>query len=141
MTTSEVLVSQAERLYIVEQMTLPEISQHLGVSERSLMRWKKKNSWETKKNQFIESKTNFHEELYNFARKLMSCIEYDIDNDNKVDPGRMYTLTRLLPLITKVKDYEDCVIKKEKDENKGITPDFVQLIESEILGMKPSEEK
>ena len=47
----------------------------------------------------------------------------------------------MVPLITKIKEYEDGVINKPaKEENKGITPDFVKLIETEILGMKSSEE-
>jgi hypothetical protein len=83
----------------------------------------------------------FHEELYNFARKLMISIEFDIENNNKVDPGRMFAFTKMLPMINKIKEYEDELANKpDKAENKGITPDFVKLIETEILGMKPSEE-
>ena len=44
-------------------------------------------------------------------------------------------------LITKIKEYEDIVSQKEsKTESKGITPDFVQLIEEEILGIRHREE-
>jgi len=47
----------------------------------------------------------------------------------------------MLPLITKIKNYEDTVSQKEKEsESKGITPDFVQLIEEEILGIRHREE-
>jgi Fe-S-cluster formation regulator IscX/YfhJ len=71
----------------------------------------------------------------------MTSIEYDIDRNEKVDPGRMFAFTKMLPLITKIKEYEDTLSSKnQKEENKGITPDFVKLIETEILGMNPSEE-
>ena len=90
---------------------------------------------------YVQTKTMFHEELYNFARKLMISIEFDIENNNKVDPGRMFAFTKMLPMINKIKEYEDELANKpDKAENKGITPDFVKLIETEILGMKPSEE-
>jgi hypothetical protein len=37
----------------------------------------------------------FHEDLFNFARKLMTSIEYDMDNNGvKVDPGRMFAFTK-----------------------------------------------
>ena len=54
----------------------------------------------------------------------------------------MYTFTKILPLITKIKDYEEHI---KNDSNakipEGITPDFVELIETEILGMKPKNER
>ena len=80
--------------------------------------------------------------MYNFARKLMISIEYDLDNGNEINSSRMYTFAKILPLITKIKDYEDNI---KNDSNtkipEGITPDFVELIETEILGMKPKNER
>lgn len=141
MTKNEVLLSNAERLYVVDQLTIEEVAQKVGVNERTIRRWKTDHKWDLKKEQYLSTKTMFHEELYNFARKLMTSIEYDIDNNEKVDPGRMFAFTKMLPLITKIKEYEDGIINKPaKEENKGITPDFVKLIETEILGMKTSEE-
>ena len=47
----------------------------------------------------------------------------------------------MLPLITKIKEYEDNVANKTaKRRKQRHYPDFVKLIETEILGMKPSEE-
>lgn len=141
MTKNEVLMSNAERLYVVEQMTIEEVALNVGVNERTIRRWKTEHKWDSKKEQYVNSKSMFHEELYNFARKLMTSIEYDIDRNEKVDPGRMFAFTKMLPLITKIKEYEDTLSSKnQKEENKGITPDFVKLIETEILGMNPSEE-
>ena len=128
MAKNEVLLSNAERLYVVDQLTIEEVAQKVGVNERTIRRWKTDHKWDLKKEQYLSTKTMF-------------SIEYDIDNNEKVDPGRMFAFTKMLPLITKIKEYEDGVINKPaKEENKGITPDFVKLIETEILGMKSSEE-
>ena len=141
MAKNQVLLSNAERLYVVDQLTIEEVAQKVGVNERTIRRWKTDHKWDLKKEQYLSTKTMFHEELYNFARKLMTSIEYDIDNNEKVDPGRMFAFTKMLPMINKIKEYEDELANKpDKAENKGITPDFVKLIETEILGMKPSEE-
>lgn len=141
MAKKEVLLESAQRMYVVEQMTIDEISSKLELNEKTIRRWKQRYDWDYKKENYINSKSMFHEELYNFARKLMTSIEADMDNKEKIDPGRMFAFTKMLPLITKIKDYEDSVSKKQTEgENKGITPDFVKLIETEILGMKPSEE-
>lgn len=134
------LLETAQRMFVVEQMTIEEIAVKLEVNEKTIRRWKQRYDWDYKKNNYINSKTMFHEELYNFARKLMTSIESDIDSNERVDPGRMFAFTKMLPLITKIKEYEESVSKKQRDsENKGITPDFIKLIETEILGMKPSE--
>ena len=141
MAKNDILLSNAERLYVIEQMTLDEVALKVGVTERTIRRWKTDHKWDLKKEQYLNTKMMFHEELYNFARKLMSSIEYDMDNKDKVDPGRMFAFTKLLPLISKIKEYEDKLKDKSSDEQtKGITPDFVKLIETEILGMKPDEE-
>ena len=141
MTKREILISNAERLYVVDQLTLEEVATQIGVNERTIRRWKNEHKWDLRKEQYVQTKTMFHEELYNFARKLMISIEFDIENNNKVDPGRMFAFTKMLPMINKIKEYEDELANKpDKAENKGITPDFVKLIETEILGMKPSEE-
>ena len=135
MSKKDVLLETAQRMFVVEQMTIEEIAVKLEVNEKTIRRWKQRYDWDYKKNNYINSKTMFHEELYNFARKLMTSIESDIDSNERVDPGRMFAFTKMLPLITKIKEYEESVSKKQKDsENKGITPDFIKLIETEILG-------
>lgn len=133
-------MANAERLYVLEQMSIEKVAEKVGVNERTIRRWKTDNKWDVKRRQYLKSKSLFHEELYNLARKIMSTIEFDLDNGEKIDQSRLYAFTKMLPLITKIKDYEDIVSQKEKKtESKGITPDFVQLIEEEILGIRHRE--
>ena len=141
MANSEIILSNAERFYVIERMTEKEVAQQVGVNERTIRRWKKEHNWDLKKDQYYQTQSLFHKEMYNFARKLMASIEYDIDNGNEVNSSRMYTFTKMLPLITKIKDYEENVKSSSSATPEGITPDFVKLIETEILGMKPKNEK
>ena len=142
MANSEIILANAERFYVIERMTEKEVAQQVGVHERTIRRWKKEHNWDVKKDQYFQTASLFHKEMYNFARKLMISIEYDLDNGNEINSSRMYTFTKILPLITKIKDYEDNI---KNDSNakipEGITPDFVELIETEILGMKPKNER
>ena len=141
MTKQNVLMENAERLYVLEQMSINTVAEKVGVNERTIRRWKTDNKWDFKRKQYIKTKSMCHEELYNLARKLMASIEFDLDNGEKIDQSRLYAFTKMLPLITKIKNYEDTVSQKEKEaESKGITPDFVQLIEEEILGIRHREE-
>ena len=142
LANSEIILANAERFYVIERMTEKEVAQQVGVHERTIRRWKKEHNWDVKKDQYFQTASLFHKEMYNFARKLMLSIEYDLDNGNEINSSRMYTFTKILPLITKIKDYEEHI---KNDSNakipEGITPDFVELIETEILGMKPKNER
>lgn len=137
MSKKQLYFNEAERLYVVEQCTISEVASRLRLAEKTVRLWKDEGDWDTKRLQHIKSKEAFHEELYEFARKLMKNIKEDMDNGQKVDPGRMYAFTRLLPLIIKVKDYEEVIHKKDKeDEKSGITEDVLKLIEREVLGIE-----
>ena len=55
----------------------------------------------------------------------MKGISEDIDLGEKIDTGRMYAFCRILPMIWKVKDYEDVVAKKKEYTPKGLTPELI----------------
>ena len=140
MNKRDVFLENAERLYVVEQMLIEDVAQRVGVNERTIRRWKDEFKWDYKREQYLNSKQMFHEELYNFARKLMTSIELDLDNNEKIDPGRMFAFTKLLPMIKKVKSYEDNVSQKEEStQNKEITPEFIKEINETFLGIKYDE--
>jgi len=126
-------------MYVIEQKNLENISIELGLNFKTVLSWKQEGNWSEKRLDYIKGKQMFHEELYNFARKLMHSIEDDIDNNRKTDNGKLYTFTRMLPLITKIKEYEDIASKKEfeqKDKDRTtLTPEDVREIE-DLLGIR-----
>jgi len=133
----DVFYNEAEKLYIQDQFTISEIESRLGVCEKTIRTWKAEGNWDEKKRKYLQEKSSFHEELYSFSRTLMKKIQEDWEAGERVDAGRLYTLTRILPMITKVKDYEDIKLTKEKNNiEKGLTEDLVKNIEKEILGIE-----
>lgn len=141
MNSKEYLANEAERLYVYDYNSVDEISTKMNVSQKTVCRWKEKFDWEHKRKSFLKSKQSFHQELYEFARKLMKDISADMDSGEKIDPGRMYAFCRIIPMFTKVKDYEDVVAKKaNNDKPKGLTPELIAQIEEEVLGITPNEQ-
>ena len=129
---------EAERLYIQENLGIEEIALRLKLGERTIRYWKEGNDWNSKKKNYLDSKSVFHQELYDFSRDLMHSIRNDMKNGEKIEPGRMFAFARLLPLIIKVKEYEEVVSKNgAKEDNKGLTEEVITRIQEEILGMKP----
>ena len=52
----------------------------------------------------------------------------------------VYAFCKIIPMFTKVKDYEDIVAKKEqKETRKGLTPELIAQIEEEVLGITPND--
>lgn len=136
MSKKKVYYSEAERLYAEEQMTVNEIANKLAISQRTICYWKKDKNWDDKREKFLNEKRTFHERLYSFSKILMDSIESDIKNGKRADAGRMYTFTRILPLIAKIKEYEDAVNKIRPQERKTtLSEEDVREIE-ELLGIR-----
>ena len=136
MNSKKHLFSEAERLFIYEHLTAEDISNRLNLNRKTVNNWKEEGDWAQKRRAFLKSKQSFHEELYEFARKLLQGIHKDMDAGQKIDPGRMFAFCRIVPMFTKVKNYEDDVTKKEvKAEPKGLTPELIARIEEEVLGI------
>lgn len=133
MAKKQLYFNEAERLYVSEQLTLAEIASRLRLAEKTVRTWKDEGDWETKRAQLLKEKQRFDEELYQFARKLLTNIMADMEAGVKVDTGRLYTLTKLLPQLTKVKDYEDAQKKKDTPSGKNVlSEDVLKIIESEL---------
>ena len=131
-------LTQAERMYIYNKKSLTEIGMELGLSRRILFYWKKEYNWDNKRFDAERNKDRFSEELLEFARKMMNKISADIDKNHKTPPPEIYSLINILKNIPLVKQYTDSLQPEPKPENKGLTPEFVQMIEREILGINPT---
>ena len=136
MTNKQYLIGEAENLFVYKLKTVETIANELNLSRKTVMNWKEKGDWDNKRKLYIKSKIAFHEELFEFARKIMKDITEDMEKGNKIDAGRMYAFCKLVPMFTKVKDYEDIVAKKEeKATPRGLTPELTAQIEEEVLGI------
>jgi len=130
-------LTQAEHMYIYDKKSLAEIGIELGLSRRILFYWKKEYKWDEKRFEVEHTKYRFSEELLDFARKMMQKISTDIDKNQKTPPPEIYSLINILKEIPLVKQYTDSLQSEQtqKNEQKGLTLEFVQMIEREILGI------
>lgn len=135
----QILAASAANLYIEKFMTLENIAKNLNVSERTLRRWKAEGKWEEKRLKQIQEKTTFHEDLYEFGKFLLESIKTDMQNGKKVEPSRMYTITKIMNMLKNVKTYENKVsngkFMSETTKSKEISPEIIREIEEKILGI------
>lgn len=131
----------ARSLYVREQLTFREISTRIGINERTVRSWRDKDgrTWDTERVAYLDSKKNFHEELYDFARELMSSIRGDFQAGKTVDAARLHCFGRILPLITKPKDYDEVVAARAKAEATAEQADLATIIAQAMgIGDEPS---
>ena len=126
---------QAEHMYIYDRKSLVEIGAQLGLSRRILFYWKKKYNWDRKRFEMDYEKENFSKELLDFARKIMNKISKDIDNNQKTPPPEIYSLINILKSIPLVNQYANFLKSEQKSEKKSLTPEFIQQIERDVLGI------
>jgi DNA-binding transcriptional MerR regulator len=128
--------AEAERLYVSEYNTITQISEKLGVSERALIYWKAEGNWDSKKSTYQENAVALHGELYDLARTLTKSIKKSLDGEAEPSAHQLYTLTKLIPLLTKTKEYEDTTTDPETIEQpKGITDDTKKKIRA-LFGLE-----
>ena len=142
MAKKEQYFAQAERLYVEEYKTLKEIGSLLNLNEKTVRAWRNEGQWESKRETYLKTCLPFHEEIFHFSKLLMDSIKEDLKNNKKVDQGRFYTFTKLLPLISKVKEYEESKGKPPTQEvNNVLSDDVIEKIQYEILGIPPQHLK
>ena len=132
------LKEQAKSLFIKGQMTQEELARKLNISERTIRRWKQAGGWKQLRDEFRQNNISFHQELYLFAQKLILSIRKDIEKGIKIDTGRLFAISKLLPLIKLVKEYEDLVAKVKTSnavKNASILSKTIKQIQGEILGL------
>lgn len=134
------LLSEAERLFVYEYLPAAVIARQLNLSRKTVNTWRAEQEWDKKRSEFLKSKMSFHEEMFEFARKIMRGIAEDMKAGETIDPARMNALCRFIPLFTTSKKYEDAV-KKKKENNipRGLTADTIAQIEEEVLGITPND--
>ena len=133
---AQMLTPEAERLYVLEGCALPEIASRLGVSERSVRAWKERaGDWDAKRNAYEGSRQSFHEELYEFGRELLTAVRRQVAEGKDVPPSRIHMLMRLIPNLTKVKDYELVAASRREAAPAGITAEeLAQIIDKQLCG-------
>ncbi len=127
---------QAEKMYIYDKTPLEEVGFKLNISRRTLFYWKKKYEWYRKRFEIQQNQEIFSEELLDFARKLITKISADIDNERHTPQSEIYSLMNILKNIPQVKQYK---ISKQKvntlKPTKQLTPETIEQIKRNIIGI------
>ena len=127
MGKTAVYFEEAQRLYIQEGKTHPEIARQIPVSERTIQRWSKLNDWPEKRKEYLNSQKHFSEILKELQQKLAEAALKD------PNPQNIYALCRIIAVVKPSSAVELRNIEKEETESKKKNPEEMKKIIDETL--------
>ena len=91
----------AEKMYVEQFITESEIAKRIGVSDRTIRRWKALGDWGIKRDGFLKANTISKDAMYALAHKMLDDFHREMDEHQYIDPSRLYMFTNLLDEIFK----------------------------------------
>ena len=91
----------AEKMYVEQFITEAEIAHRIGVSDRTIRRWKALGDWGIKRDGFLKANTISKDAMYALAHKMLDDFHHDMDNHLYVDPSRINIFINLTNEVIK----------------------------------------
>ena len=133
----------AEKMYVEQFITEEEIARRIGVSDRTIRRWKAIGDWGIKRDGFYKVNTISRETIYALVRKMLDDFHTDLDNHYNIDPSRLnifinlteeiikqrklsYKVNELLNIARKTFNIDDEIKKDEQSIIREIIQDMLR---------------
>ena len=127
----------AEKMYVEQFITEAEIANRIGVSDRTIRRWKALGDWGIKRDGFLKANTISKDTMYSLALKMLDDFYSDMDNNRFIDPSRMYMFTNLMDEVLKkrkqsyTKEEFLRIIKQVVDMDEEMDLDFQNMMKKD----------
>lgn len=122
----------AETMYVEQFITEVGIAKRLGISDRTVRRWKAEGDWDEKRQEFINKQTLTNYDMYQLVRQMLDDFNEDLANNQQIDSSRLnkflniteemvkpkpkkLTLEELLHIAIKKQDIEKISSMMKKD--------------------------
>lgn len=129
----------AEKYYVEEQQPISGIANRLNITEKTLHGWKKEGDWENKKMKFLQSQYSCYASLYELVNKMAVSVNEAYNNGQKPDGSTLYSLTKLIDKLPKLKKFETELITDknaaaEEKNNGDMSAKIAELIDKRLMG-------
>lgn len=94
---------KAERMYVEQFITEIGIAKRLGISDRTVRRWKAEGNWGEKRKEYLNKQTLFHYDLQQLVRKMLDDFNEDLANNQQIDVSRLNKFLNLTEEMVKPK--------------------------------------
>jgi predicted DNA-binding protein YlxM (UPF0122 family) len=129
------LAKQAQKLYEIENLNADEISKKLEISRRTIFNWIKRFNWKNHKINIAEIQNTFPLELQQLASRIINKVSDDIDKKRKLSNEELYSIANIVEHINKFQKQVAKEISPKENFPKNLTPELIQQIQKDILGI------
>jgi hypothetical protein len=95
MSKKAIFFSEAEKLYVVELMTLEQISERLPITTRTLQDWKKFGNWEEKRSTLAKANDDAASDFLTFRSLFMARARAKLEAGEDLNASELQTAAKL----------------------------------------------
>lgn len=97
---------KAEKMYVEQFITEVGVAKRLGISDRTIRRWKADGNWGEKRKKYLTKQKFTNYDMYQLVRKMLDDFNEDVANNQQIDTSRLYKFINLTEEMLKPKSKE-----------------------------------
>lgn len=125
---------KVEKMYVEQFITEVGVAKRLGISDRTVRRWKAEGNWGKKRKEYLNKQTLTNYDMYQLVRQMLDDFNEDLVNKQQIDVSRLnkflniteemvkpktkkLTLEELLNIAIKKQDAEEAFFNDDEEWN------------------------
>lgn len=97
---------KAEKMYVEQFITEVGVAKRLGISDRTVRRWKADGNWGEKRKEYLTKHKITNYDMYQLVRKMLDDFNEDVANNQQIDTSRLHKFINLTEEMLKPKPKE-----------------------------------
>lgn len=121
---------KAEKMYVEQFITEVGVAKRLGISDRTVRRWKAKGNWGEKRKEYLNKQTLTNYDMYELVRQMLDDFNEDLANNQQIDLSRLNKFLNITEEMVKpktkkltLKELLNIAIKKQDTEEDSFNDD------------------
>lgn len=123
---------KAEKMYVEQFITEVGVAKRIGISDRTVRRWKADGNWGEKRKEYLNKQTLTNYDMYQLVRQMLDDFNEDLANKQQIDVSRLnkflnitkemvkpntkkLTLEELLNIAIKKQDTEEDLFNDDEE--------------------------
>lgn len=94
---------KAEKMYVEQFITEVGVSKRIGISDRTVRRWKAEGNWGEKRKEFLNKQTLTNYDMYQLVRQMLDDFNEDVANNQQIDVSRLNKFLNITEEMVKPK--------------------------------------
>ena len=94
---------KAEKMYVEQFITEVGVAKRLGISDRTVRRWKAEGDWGKKRKEYLNKQTLTNYDMYQLIRQMLDDFNEDLANNQQIDVSRLNKFLNITEEMVKPK--------------------------------------